>query len=56
MTWSQVTAALRTPTSALGKEIDASANYITAAICKLTSNQPASACTPSIRALQPRLR
>jgi Domain of unknown function (DUF929) len=56
LTWSQVTAALRAPASALGQEIDASANYITAAICRLTGNQPASACTPVIRALQPRLR
>jgi hypothetical protein len=27
------------------------ANYITAAICGLTSNQPASACTPTVRSL-----
>jgi hypothetical protein len=54
-TWGQITAALRDPSSALGKEITASANYLTAAICKITGNQPAGACTPVVRALQPRL-
>ncbi len=54
-TWSQVTAAIRDPASPLGGQIDASANYLTAAICKLTANQPASACTPAVRALQARL-
>jgi hypothetical protein len=54
-TWSQVTAALRDPSSALGKEITASANYLTAAICTITGDKPASACTPAVRALQPRL-
>lgn len=54
-TWAQITAALRDPSSALGREINASANYLTAAICKITGNQPASACTPAVRALQPRL-
>ncbi|WP_187365670.1 DUF929 family protein [Trebonia kvetii] len=55
-TWSQITAAVRDPSSALGREIDASANYITAAICTLTGNKPVSACTQEIRLLQPRLR
>ncbi len=54
-TWTQITAAVRAPSSALGKNIDASANYLTAAICKLTGNQPGTACTPAIKALQPRL-
>jgi hypothetical protein len=54
-TWTQITAALRDPSSALGRQINASANYITAAICKITGNQPATACTPAVLALQPRL-
>ena len=54
-TWGQIAAAVRDPSSALGQAIDASANYITAAICTLTGNQPASACTQAVRALQPRL-
>jgi hypothetical protein len=32
------------------------ANYMTAAICKMTGNQPASACAaPAIRSLQAKL-
>lgn len=54
-TWRQVTAALRDPSSALGRGIDASANYLTAAFCKLTGNRPASACTPTVTALEARL-
>lgn len=55
-TWTQIAAALRDPSSQLGSDIDASANYITAAICTLTGNQPASACTPTVTALQESLR
>lgn len=55
MTWSQIASAVRDPSSQTGREIDASANYLTAAICELTANRPASACTPAVTALQPRL-
>ena len=55
LTWSQIASALHTPSSALAKSIGGSANFLTAAFCKLTKNQPASACTPAIQALQPRL-
>lgn len=55
LTWSQIAAALHDPSSALAKGIDGSANYLTAAFCKLTGNQPASACTPAVRTLQSRL-
>jgi hypothetical protein len=54
-TWTQITAALHDPSSALGRQINTSANYITAAICKITGNQPASVCTPAVTALQSRL-
>jgi hypothetical protein len=56
LTWSQIAAALHEPSSALAREIDGSANYLTAAICSLTGNQPASACTSAVRALEPPLR
>jgi hypothetical protein len=55
LTWSQVAAALHQPSSALARQIDGSANYLTAAFCSLTGNQPASACTTVVRALEPRL-
>lgn len=55
-TWSQITAAITGgQASPLGKEIDASANYLTAGICKLTGDKPATACTPAVRALQSHL-
>jgi len=54
-TWAQVAAAMNDPSSALGKAIVGNANYITAAICKLTSNQPAAACTPAIQQLEANL-
>jgi thiol-disulfide isomerase/thioredoxin len=50
--WSQVAAALTQPNSAIAKGALGSANYMTAGICKLTNNQPASACTPAIQALE----
>jgi thiol-disulfide isomerase/thioredoxin len=55
MTWSQIAAALRDPSSAVARGIDASANYLTAGICEMTGNQPASACTSAVRALEPKL-
>lgn len=55
LTWSQVTAALHDPSAPLAKQVNGSANYLTAAFCTLTGNQPATACTPAVRSLQPRL-
>jgi hypothetical protein len=51
-TWQQVAAALKDPTSPIAKSIDGTANYITAAICKLTGNQPATACTTAVQAIE----
>ena len=53
-TWSQIAAALRDPATAIAQGADASANYLTAGICTLTGNQPATACTSTVRALEPR--
>jgi hypothetical protein len=50
-TWSQIAAALRNPGSPAGQAILGAANYITAAICQLTGDRPAGACTPAIRRL-----
>jgi thiol-disulfide isomerase/thioredoxin len=55
MTWTQVAAALSNPADPVAKAIDGTANQITAAICKLTGNQPASACTPAVKALEAKL-
>jgi thiol-disulfide isomerase/thioredoxin len=51
-TWAQIGAAMNDPSSAIGKAIIGNANYMTAAICKLTNNQPAAVCTPTIQKLE----
>jgi thiol-disulfide isomerase/thioredoxin len=45
LTWQQVAADLSNPNSAVAKAIDGTANHITAAICKITGNQPGNVCT-----------
>ncbi|HWG11864.1 MAG TPA: DUF929 family protein [Streptosporangiaceae bacterium] len=54
-TWSQIATALKNPSSPIAKAIDGTANYITAAICKVTGNQPASACTPAVQKIEAKL-
>jgi thiol-disulfide isomerase/thioredoxin len=51
-TWAQVAAALKDPSSPIAKGADGAANMITAAICKLTGNKPATACTPAVQAIE----
>jgi len=54
--WQAVSAELQDPTSSQAKAIIGSANLITAAICKLTSDQPATVCSsPAIVALENKL-
>ena len=50
--WDQIASALSDPNSAIAKAIGGSANHITAAICKMTGNQPASACTAAVQSLE----
>jgi thiol-disulfide isomerase/thioredoxin len=50
--WATIAAGLHDPSTPYAKAIDGTANYITAAICKLTGNQPASACTATVKALE----
>lgn len=45
LTWQQIGADLSDPSSKVGQAIDAAANHITAALCKITKNQPANVCT-----------
>jgi Domain of unknown function (DUF929) len=54
-TWAQIAAALKTPSSQIAQGIDGTANYITAAICQLTGNQPASACTTVVKSLEAKI-
>jgi hypothetical protein len=55
LTWSQIAADLHTPSSQVAKGALGAANYMTAAICRLTGEAPATACTPSVRALQAKI-
>jgi len=55
LSWSQIAADLSNPSSAVAKSVDGTANYITAAICKMTGNQPASACTTAVQSLESQL-
>ena len=50
--WAQIASALSDPNSAIAKAIGGTANYLTAAICKMTGNQPASACTSTVQSLE----
>jgi Domain of unknown function (DUF929) len=53
--WEKIAGDLKDPTSSNAKAVDGAANFMTAAICKLTNNQPATACTPAVKALQAQL-
>jgi hypothetical protein len=44
LTWAQVAAALKDPSSPVAKGADGATNLITAAICKVTDGQPGSVC------------
>ncbi len=52
LTWNTIASDLSNPSSAVAQAIDGTANYFTAAICKLTGNQPASACTSTVQSLE----
>ena len=54
-TWAQIAAALKDPSSQIAQAIDGTANYMTAVICKLTGNQPATACTSAVQSLAAKL-
>jgi hypothetical protein len=55
LNWNQIAAALSNPSSPVTKAVGGAANYMTAAICKLTNNQPATACTSTVQQLQSQL-
>ena len=45
LTWSQIATAMRNPSSPVSQGVLGAANYMTAAICKTTNNQPSTVCT-----------
>jgi thiol-disulfide isomerase/thioredoxin len=56
LTWAQVAQQMHDPSSPVAKGVLGGANYITAAICKITSNAPASVCNaPAVTAMAGKL-
>jgi Domain of unknown function (DUF929) len=53
--WQTIAADLSKPSTSNAKAVDSAANFMTAAICKLTNNQPATACTSTVQALESQL-
>ena len=57
LSWSKIASEVKNnPDSNVAKAIVGTANYMTAAICKMTGNQPASACTSTIQSLESSLK
>ena len=56
LSWSTIATELSNPNSTVARSVDGTANYITAAICSMTGNQPASACTTTVRSLETQLK
>ena len=53
--WASIASSLKDPNNTVAKAVDGTANYITAAICKTTGNQPSNVCTSSVTALQSKM-
>jgi thiol-disulfide isomerase/thioredoxin len=45
LSWAQVAADIRVPSSSVAQDVDGAANSITAAICKITKDAPAAVCS-----------
>ena len=55
LTWAQITADLSHPSSPVAQGVLGTANWITASICSMTGNHPASVCTAAITGLEKQL-
>jgi thiol-disulfide isomerase/thioredoxin len=55
LSWSTIATDLHNPSSPVAQAVNGTANYITAAICKMTGNQPASACTSVVQSLESKI-
>ena len=54
--WATIANDLSKPASSVAKAVGGTANYMTAALCKLTNNQPSTACTSTVTGLQSKLQ
>jgi hypothetical protein len=52
LTWQQIATDMNNPSSKVGQAEIGNANYMTAGICALTGNKPATACTSTIQSLE----
>jgi hypothetical protein len=52
LTWNQIASDLSSSSSPVAQAIGGTANYMTAALCKLTNNQPSTACTATVQHLE----
>lgn len=52
LTWQAIAASLHDPSSPVAKAVGGTANYMTAALCRLTNGHPGSVCTADIKKLQ----
>jgi hypothetical protein len=55
LTWAKIASDLHDPGSSVAKSVLGTANYITAAACGLTKDQPASVCTAAVKSLQAKI-
>jgi len=54
-TWAQIASAVQDPSSPIGKDVNGAANYLTAAICRVTGNRSSVCSAPFIKNLQGKL-
>ena len=52
LSWSTIASDMSNSSSPVAQGIGGTANYMTAALCKLTNNTPASACTSTVQGLE----
>jgi uncharacterized protein DUF929 len=55
LSWATIAADLSSPSSTVAQQVDGTANYITAAICGMTGNAPATVCTSTIQTLETKI-
>ena len=54
--WATIASSLHDASTPEAQAIGGTANYVTAAICKMTNNQPSNVCTSGITALQSKMK
>jgi hypothetical protein len=55
LSWATIAADLSNASSSVAQQVDGTANYITAAICGITGNAPASVCNSTIQTLESKI-